>query len=199
MDDGSYGSLAALVTFRPLDQRVTGANEPAPFRNSSSGKRTAWTKTVRLLARELEMLRARHAIMMIDFRPQDFRADGIPRADRRAGSPCVVLTFESARLKASMRMVGSRYDRWQDNVRAIALSLEALRAVDRYGVTKTGEQYRGWLALPMGSGVSGSRGVELVAEYGSVRKALHATAPDHGGDENDYRSVLAAREMGMVA
>jgi hypothetical protein len=57
----------------------------------------------------------------------------------------------------------------------------------------------GRLALSMGSGVSGSRGVELVAEYGSVRKALHATAPDHGGDENDYRSVLAAREMGMVA
>jgi hypothetical protein len=37
---------------------------------------------------------------------------------------------------------------WQANVRAIALALEALRAVDRYGVTKRGEQYQGWTALP---------------------------------------------------
>ena len=36
---------------------------------------------------------------------------------------------------------------WQANVRAIALALEALRAVDRYGVSKRGEQYTGWKAI----------------------------------------------------
>jgi hypothetical protein len=34
------------------------------------------------------------------------------------------------------------------NARAIALGLEALRKVDRYRITKRGEQYTGWSALP---------------------------------------------------
>jgi hypothetical protein len=188
-DPGAYAALAELVTFRPLDRPANSATEWSPFKAS-------WTSTVKTLRRELEAIGARHAVMLVDFREQDFRADGMPRGDRRARSPGVVLTVESKR--GTIRMEGVKYDDWQDNVRAIALSLEALRAVDRYGVTKSGEQYRGWLALPMGSGVSGSRGVELVREHGSVKKALHATAPDHGGDREDYESVLAARKMGMV-
>lgn len=196
MVDDSYSSLAELVTFRPMDKPLEGGSEVAPFRDSR-GRRTAWAKTVQLLRRELEMLDAVHPILMIAMRPQDFRVDGLPRGDRKASSPGVILTFEAPALGA-VRMVGDKYNRWQDNIRAIAKSLEALRSVDRFGVTKTGEQYRGWLALPMGSGASGSRGVALVAEHGSVKAALKVTHPDHGGDEADYRSVVAAREMGMV-
>lgn len=33
---------------------------------------------------------------------------------------------------------------WQHNVRSIALGLESLRAVDRYGISKRGEQYAGF-------------------------------------------------------
>jgi hypothetical protein len=41
---------------------------------------------------------------------------------------------------------------WQHNVRSIALGLEALRAVDRYGITRKGEQYAGFrAALSAGS------------------------------------------------
>jgi hypothetical protein len=35
---------------------------------------------------------------------------------------------------------------WQHNVRSIALGLEALRAVDRYGISKRGQQYAGFRA-----------------------------------------------------
>lgn len=41
---------------------------------------------------------------------------------------------------------------WQHNVRSIALGLEALRAVDRYGISRRGEQYAGFRgALPAGA------------------------------------------------
>lgn len=41
---------------------------------------------------------------------------------------------------------------WRHNVRSIALGLEALRAVDRYGITRKGEQYAGFrAALTAGS------------------------------------------------
>jgi hypothetical protein len=33
---------------------------------------------------------------------------------------------------------------WQDNLRAVALGLEALRRVERYGIAQRGEQYAGW-------------------------------------------------------
>ena len=33
---------------------------------------------------------------------------------------------------------------WKHNVRAIALTLKALRDVDRYGASSSGEQYRGY-------------------------------------------------------
>lgn len=41
---------------------------------------------------------------------------------------------------------------WQHNVRSIGLGLEALRAVDRYGISKRGQQYAGFrAALTSGS------------------------------------------------
>lgn len=44
--------------------------------------------------------------------------------------------------------------RWQDNVRSIALGLQALRAVGRFGITPSGQQYAGF----RGSLTSGSPG-----------------------------------------
>jgi hypothetical protein len=85
------------------------------------------------------------------------------------------------------------FDDWQDNVRAIALGLEALRRVDRYGIAKRGEQYRGWKQLEAG-GPSPARGEDLIREHGSVRAALMATHPDHGGDPSDFAAVQAARD-----
>ena len=42
---------------------------------------------------------------------------------------------------------------WQHNLRSIALGLEALRAVDRYGISRRGEQYAGFrAALTTGEG-----------------------------------------------
>jgi hypothetical protein len=186
----AYEDLGRLVSFRPLERPVPGGRRAAPF----SAK---WSSTVALLARELRAHGGRRAIMEVDFREQDLRLDGMPRADRRARSAGVVLSFEATRVPGSPQLryeVGTFYD-WQDNVRAIALGLEALRAVDRYGVTKRGEQYAGWKALPAGRGdPSPERGRAIIAEHGSVAAALKATHPDHGGDPDAFADVQAARE-----
>ncbi len=39
------------------------------------------------------------------------------------------------------------YRHWQDNVRAVALTLRALRAINRYGASSSGEQYTGYLVI----------------------------------------------------
>lgn len=185
-----YEDLARLVTFRPLERPVQCAHRPAPF---SAG----WTSTVNLLAKELRAHGARHAVLEVDFRESDLRLDGLPRADRRARTPGIVLSFKATRVPGQPELryeVGSFAD-WRDNVRAVALGLEALRAVDRHGVTRRGEQYAGWKQLPSGSDPSAERGRQLIDQHGSVVAALKATHPDHGGDAAAFADVQAARAV----
>lgn len=184
----SYAELASLVTFRPMERALTERpRRYSPFRAS-------WTNTVELLADELRMHGARQAVLEIDFREQDLRLDGLPRADARSLSPGIVLSFKATAVpgQPELRYEVTEFTDWQANVRAVALGLQALRAVDRYGVTRRGEQYAGWKQLESG-GPSAARGRELIAEHGGLKEALFATHPDHGGDAQDFAAVQAAR------
>jgi hypothetical protein len=184
-----YEDLARLVTFRPLERPLRGPTRYSPFK-------AGWTSTVELLAKELRAHGARNAVLEVDFREQDLRLDGLPRADRSARSPGIVLSFKATSVSGSpdLRYEVSTFSDWRANVRAVALGLEALRAVDRHGVTKRGEQYAGWKALPSGSmDGDADRGRALIAEHGGVNAALRAAHPDHGGNDRDFRDVQAAR------
>lgn len=189
-----YTDLHELVTFRPLSNRLSyppGSMKLSPFKAS-------WSSTVKLLARELRAHGARRGVMEIDLREQDFRLDGLPRGDRSARSPGIVLSFTAGRVPGApaLRYEVTRYSDWRDNVRAVALALEALRAVDRYGVTRRGEQYAGWKSLTAGAGDGdAARGHELIRKHGGVARALHAAHPDHGGNDQDFRDVIAARNQ----
>lgn len=130
------------ITFRPITQWPGAAT-----RSRTHSQFTAkWPQTLDLLDRELFHVRARNVVIQLDCDERDVRRDGIPRADARVRGPGVILSFDSP--KGSLSFPCDRFTDWQDNVRAIALGLEALRAVDRYGVTRSAEQYRGWTALP---------------------------------------------------
>lgn len=85
------------------------------------------------------------------------------------------------------------YDDVTANLRAIGLGLEALRAVDRHGITSTAEQYAGFAAIGPG-GPDPSRGKVLAEHHGSVAEALKRTHPDHGGDPHDLADVQAYRK-----
>jgi len=63
----------------------------------------------------------------------------------RPKSPGVVLFFNGKH--GEIAMPCDTYDSWTANLRALSLTLTALRAVDRYGASKSGEQYRGWQQL----------------------------------------------------
>jgi hypothetical protein len=190
----SYSELRELVKFRPLERPIECAHLRSPF---SRG----WSSTVALLARELRLHGALNTIIELDFREQDFRVDGLPRGDRTARSPGIVLSFKALSVVGhpELRYEAGSYHHWQDNVLACARSLESLRAVDRYGVTKRGEQYAGWKALPAGSVGEGNpvRGRELIAQSeGNIKTALFLAHPDHGGEPDDFRDIIAARDAG---
>lgn len=121
----------------------------------------SWTDTMSMLTSEIGKLGLRGAIAVrIDVQRGDIRQDGMLYARARVGFPGVVVSFQSR--YGPLSYATDAYDHWQANVRAIALSLQALRAVDRYGVSRSGEQYVGWRALESGA----------PAAFGSVDEAV---------------------------
>lgn len=158
-----------------------------------------FTTTINLLRRELDHLHARNLVVELDIRDYDIRVDGLPRANARpVGHPGVRVDFESK--FGPVRMETCEFTKWEANLRAIALSLEALRKVDRYGVSKRGEQYRGWRAIPMSTDAADQiQTVEqartLLDGYGGLTAALKATHPDRGGDADEFRRVIRAKEL----
>ncbi|WP_234797266.1 molecular chaperone DnaJ [Mycobacteroides chelonae] len=146
-------------------------------------------------------------MLEIALREQDFRVDGLPRANARPEHPGVILNITTAH-KGHLRFPCDRFKDWHDNLRAIALALEALRKVDRYGVTQHGEQYAGWRAIESaGSGssmsaeaaerivrrVAGDSGGDLVKVVRLARARAH---PDrHGGSRVHYDEVDCAVQV----
>lgn len=126
-----------------------------PTREPKNGQfKVGYQRLLDDLSAELERIDATSVVLELDIAPsrvREFRNsfNGWPKADTRIkkdGTDGVVLNFEIAR--KSYRFACDTYWEWQDNLRAISLTLEALRAVARYGATKRNEQYRGYEALP---------------------------------------------------
>jgi hypothetical protein len=183
------------ITFRPLPSwphKATASRQHSRFD-------TSYVRTIELLEREVRALGGREIVMGVGLDPHDIRLDGQPRANARAYShPGVEISFDSAHGRLSYAT--DQYHEWQDNVRAIALSLEALRAVERWGVSK-GRQYTGFAALTAGPSLE-DLGRQLVTQHGSVTAAMRATHPDTGGptaSARDFQAVIAYRDSTAVA
>lgn len=135
------------MTLRPLlawPRAETVNRRRSPFRST-------WSDTVELLRRELRQLDGGtyypDTVLQLALREQDFRlTDGLPRANAIPSMPGVILNIEST-TAGPLSYPCDAFDRWTDNLRAIALGLEALRKVGRYGITPGNEQYRGWRAI----------------------------------------------------
>lgn len=198
---------------RPLGPWIGPTTSPAS-RQSGSAFRAPWSATLDLIGRETRLLGARLVVIQVDVTEAEIRRDGMLRANARIGFPGVKLSFDSKH--GPLTYATDEYAHWQANVRAIALSLQALRAVDRYGVSKSGEQYRGWTALPAGSPsgqMSADDAARLLAGYADAgvtadlvltdaearraafRQASRRTHPDHGGDPAAFARVTAARDL----
>lgn len=218
----SYQLLARLgVTVVPLDRwpgprTPSDARRPTPFSSTLSS-------TVAVLAAELSAIDATDVRLGLDLQPGQIRIDGIPRADARCDDPGVLLAFDSS--KGPLRFASDRYESrgwrssgpgWQENLRAIALGLEALRKVDRYGITSDGQQYRGFAELPSGIPMSSPTHMTREVAIETIRRGagdpgwlpMHVAAidsgfraaarhlhPDAGGDPAEFARLTAARDL----
>lgn len=200
---------------RPISDRTTftGNHQRSPFDST-------WAATEQLLLREVQRLHGKNLVIEADFTERDIRLDGRPRANARPATPAVRIAFDS--IHGPLTYATDRFTTWHDNVRAIALGLEALRKVDRYGITKRGEQYTGWKALPPSSNTpttqdEARRLLLDLAGFGDQhddwqgwddpaltrkvhRSARAAAHPDrHNGDQTHWDQVeQAAKTLGLA-
>lgn len=184
-------------------------------RRQRSNFSASWSATLSLLTSELRHLGAKERELLVAIRPEDFRRDGKPRANAKQDHPGVILSFDAK--VGHLSYAVDTFDRWQDNVRGIAKSLEALRMVDRYGTTKHGEQYRGFMAIEATAAPAGfastyeaQQWCKRIAGYEPdetwtrriFREAQRAAHPDMGGDPAKFQRLSLAeatlREAGVL-
>jgi hypothetical protein len=187
-------------TFRPL---AAWTDPETPDRRSSNVFKADWDSTLRLLRFEAEQLDASSMVVQVVTTEADLRQDGMLRTRAQVLHPGAVVSLDTPR--GPLRFATDMYEQrwgygltsWQANVRAIALGLEALRAVDRYGITHRAEQYRGWLQLTAGDGAPTTleEALALLDSFGGPKAAVRATHPDRGGDPQLFRRVMAARRL----
>lgn len=180
-----------------------------------------WSSTLDLLQRETLMLGAYQVVLQVDVTEGELRRDGMLRANAKVGFPGVRVSFDSMHgpltyaTDAYEQQINSSLPSWQANIRAIALALEALRAVDRYGVSRRGQQYTGWTALDSKPAeMTREQAAEFIAHWAAddrfaaagilvdpvvrdaaLKAAARRAHPDRSGGDHDTMSRLtAARE-----
>lgn len=207
------------IRTEPIDRwpgELTVGRTHSPFKAN-------YSSTVDLLERELNMVNAQAIVMQIAITDREMRLDGRVRADARPSHPGVIISFTSRKL-GKIRFACDRFWNWQDNVRAIALGMEALRKVDRYGITSDGEQYAGFRAIEAAEAARAFETIEqaaaFIAHHGEpdaseervkvlaeliidddgifdvyFRRAAKNLHPDVGGSEAQMSRLNAARAM----
>jgi hypothetical protein len=180
-------------------------------RRQSSNFASPMSSTLATLRRELFQLDAKNVRLQVAIPATHFRLDGFPRSTAKAEHPGIILTMETN--VGALSYPCDTFTAWEDNLRAIALALEALRKVDRYGVTKRGEQYRGFLAIEATAMPAGFGSIdaaicvlENVIEHASDRSAAGLTParlvelakryghPDTGGNAETFQRVTLAEQ-----
>ena len=210
------------LKIKPISKWI-GAETKNP--KSSLFKQT-YSNTKRLLEDELYYLKAIEASIQIEMfiKAEDLRLDGELRHNAKPTKPGVVLSFSKVKNRVfdknaqtwknellTLSYPCDSYDHWHDNLRAIALSLQNLRAVARYGVFKY-EDMVSRLALPSAEGklsdrdsalhfisIHSGRTIDqlrdkpfLKAGYLEAAMKLH---PDKGGSSEDFHKLQEAKRI----
>ena len=150
------------------------------------------------LITELDRLKAKKVVLSTNL---ELRLDGLPMAGRRIiDDPGVVVYFELN--KKEQCIPCDKWDRVEDNMHAIAKTIDALRGIERWGAKEMVDAaFSGFQALPDYTNSNPIASIEMGVKYFSdcvdkehtkhryktLVKALH---PDNGGNPEEFKDML---------
>jgi hypothetical protein len=143
---------------------------PAVERRSRYSFKATAHQTQQLLRHEAEMIRASDLIVEVVGKSELFYRDGTGiRSDRahHVLHPGVVVHLVGTKF-GDLRYACDTFDSWEANLRAVALGLEALRKVERYGIARRGEQYAGWAQLPPGTPMGAGERPKMTLDHAAA-------------------------------
>lgn len=134
------------------------------------------------------------------------RGDGLPYSNRREPEDCGAAVYWRTNAQQMYQCIAiDQYDRLADNLAAIAGTLDALRAIERWGGAAilerataglkelpngaSGNATAWWVVLQVDHNASPD---EVRAAYQRRRKQTH---PDHGGTADQFSAVQRAWEQ----
>lgn len=170
----------------------------ATFRTSLAGARDG-------VYRELDLMGVRPSTIVISSNAM-VRQDGFLYARQpRIEDPGVAVYF--TRRGEELCIPCDKWDRLEDNVRAIGLTINALRGLERWGARETIDAaFRGFAALPAQStsggwwtvlGVSHDAPPEQIETAYKAKLRIHH--PDAGGSHEQFIAVQAAWQQARDA
>ena len=191
------------LRFRPLEWKDKGelGNVRVQFRSS-------YQKTLKLLEYELGKVYATDIVIEAGYAAHNIRNDGWPKQGALPTHPAVVLYFRTT--DGDLRFPCGTFKTFEANLHAIALTLESLRAIDRYGATMSHQQYLGFkaIAAPGAAVMSADEAAEQLEGWGwsksqildnaelyrqAYRAAARTVHPDAGGDPEAWQQLQMIR------
>jgi hypothetical protein len=175
----------------PLQWPLSKPRTPYPA-TSKFGSRSIG-QAIDILRKQIALLGGEHAVISTNTK---LRLDGLPYSQQAQPSDKGVAVY-FAHKKRPMCFACDRWDKVQDNVYAVAMTIEALRGIERWGGGKMMEEaFTGFTALPGYShwdvlGLKpGASATEIEAAFRGKAKLVH---PDVGGSEAEMAKLNAAR------
>lgn len=134
--------MTTLFEFRPLRAW------PRAVRTEHYGDQfqASYAETIEKLSEEMRLIGVERAVISAVYSRPTLRQDGLPQANARMDYPGMMIAFDKP--SGGVSLATDKYASWQANLRGIALSLEALRGINRWGCSEEGQQYLGFPALP---------------------------------------------------
>jgi hypothetical protein len=154
------------------------------------------------LMKELQRMGAQRPILSTNI---PVRLDGLPYAGTaEPRDPGVAVYFDYK--KRPMCFACDRFRTVRENVRAIGLTIAAIRAIERYGSSDMMERaFKGFTALPEKAGEYWRDVLEIPADARptaeDIEKAFrfqaHVKHPDKGGTLDEWTQLINARENAL--
>lgn len=160
---------------------------------SRFGERSIASATASLMA-SLRMMRAGNAVLSTNIR---LRNDGLPYSNDKPPADKGVAVYFTLKGRP-MCFACDRWDKVQDNIYAVAMTIDALRGIERWGSGSMVEQaFTGFVALPAPRSSFDVLGVSRNATHAQIDAAFREKAktahPDAGGEAGEMQTLIDAR------